>query len=74
MSACLNGVVVGKSCLVGAGALLTECTHVPDGTRALGVPASNFQPHPDREAFEAFIRDGVAKYVDNARRYKRALA
>ena len=43
MSTCLHGVVVGESCLVGAGALLTEATHVPDGTRALGAPAPTFR-------------------------------
>ena len=43
MSTCLHGVVVGESCLVGAGALLTEATHVPDGTRALGAPAPSFR-------------------------------
>lgn len=74
MSTCLHGVVVGRSCLVGAGALLTEGTHVPEGHRALGVPASDFRPHANREEFDEFIRVGVAKYVDNARRYALHLA
>ncbi|NKY41873.1 gamma carbonic anhydrase family protein [Nocardia cerradoensis] len=69
MSTCLQGVVVGRSCIVGAGALLTEGTHVPEGNRALGVPASTFRPHPDRAAFDANHRLGVAKYVVNAARY-----
>ena len=71
MSTCLHGVVVGESCLVGAGALLTEATHVPDGTRALGAPARTFVPHGDREAFETKHRQGVAKYVDVATKYTR---
>jgi carbonic anhydrase/acetyltransferase-like protein (isoleucine patch superfamily) len=69
MSTCLHAVVVGKSCLVGAGALLTEGTHVPEGTRALGTPANIFRPHRSRVEFETAHHLGVAKYVENAARY-----
>jgi carbonic anhydrase/acetyltransferase-like protein (isoleucine patch superfamily) len=69
MSTCLQRVVVEESSLVGASALLTEGTHVPAGSRALGAPA-RVAPHADRARFEAMIRDGVRKYVDNAARYR----
>jgi carbonic anhydrase/acetyltransferase-like protein (isoleucine patch superfamily) len=43
MSTCLHGVVIGEACLVGTGALLTEATHVPDGTRALGCTRTHLR-------------------------------
>lgn len=36
----LNESVVGKNCLVGAGSLVTQGSKIPDGSLALGRPAS----------------------------------
>ena len=35
----LNGAVIGKDCIIGAGALVTQNTHIPDGSLAFGNPA-----------------------------------
>lgn len=72
MSTCLQRVVVGESSLVGASALLTEGTHVPNFSRALGAPAS-IEPHRDADAFVSVLTAGVAEYLDNARRYRETM-
>jgi len=50
----LDGVHVESNCLVGAGALLTPGTHVPEGSVALGSPASIVRgvSEQEREMFE----------------------
>lgn len=35
----LNGARIGSHCLIGAGALVTQSTVIPDGMMALGSPA-----------------------------------
>ena len=40
----LNGCRVGKDCLIGAGALATEGTVIPDGCLAYGSPAGAVRP------------------------------
>ena len=40
----LNGCRVGKDCLIGAGALVTEGTVIPDGCLAYGSPAGAVRP------------------------------
>ena len=35
----LNGAVIGKNCVIGAGAVVRENEAVPDGTLMAGVPA-----------------------------------
>ena len=35
----LNGAVIGKNCIIGAGALVTQGMHIPDNTIAFGNPA-----------------------------------
>lgn len=35
----LDGAVIGRNCLIGAGAVIPPETTIPDGTLALGVPA-----------------------------------
>lgn len=35
----LDGAVIGRNCLIGAGAVVTPQTTIPDGWLALGIPA-----------------------------------
>ena len=35
----LNGARIGKNCIIGAGALVTQGTDIPDGSLAFGSPA-----------------------------------
>lgn len=39
----LNGAVIGKNCIIGAGALVTQGMHIPDNTIAFGNPAKRMR-------------------------------
>jgi carbonic anhydrase/acetyltransferase-like protein (isoleucine patch superfamily) len=68
-SVVLHDAVVRSGALVAAGAVVGNRTQVPPHAMALGVPARmRLDAVPDG-AFE----QGVAMYVDNARRYRRDL-
>ena len=67
----LNGAKIGKHCLVGAGALITEGKEFPDGSMILGSPAKVVR-HLTPEQIEA-LRWSAQQYVDNARRFKAEL-
>lgn len=62
----MNGVKVGKHCIIGAGAVVTERTVVPDGTMMLGVPAKPVKTLSP-EAVEALEQQSF--YVDLAKAY-----
>ena len=40
----LDGAVVEPQCLIGAGALVTQGTHIPEGSLVLGVPGKVIRP------------------------------
>ncbi|MCM5680261.1 gamma carbonic anhydrase family protein [Schlegelella sp. S2-27] len=67
----LNGARIGRNCIVGAGALVTEGKEFPDGSMILGSPAKAVkQLTPEQiTAFQA----GARHYVENARRFKAGL-
>lgn len=65
----LNGVRVGTGSVIAAGAVLTEGSEMPAKSIAVGMPA-RFRP---LERDTAWVQDGVATYVENARRYRRSL-
>jgi carbonic anhydrase/acetyltransferase-like protein (isoleucine patch superfamily) len=63
--------VIGKNCLVGAGALVTEGKTFPDGSMILGSPAKAVrQLTPEQIEGLQRIAQG---YVQNAERYRRGL-
>ena len=68
----LNGARIGRHCLVGAGALVTEGKAFPDGSLIVGSPAKLLRPLTDQEL--ARMARGAAHYADNARRYAATLA
>ena len=68
----LNGARIGRHCLVGAGALVTEGKAFPDGSLIVGSPAKLLRPLTDQEL--ARMARGAAHYVDNARRDAATLA
>jgi carbonic anhydrase/acetyltransferase-like protein (isoleucine patch superfamily) len=45
----LNGAVIGKGCLVGAGALITERKVFADGSLIFGSPAKTIRELTDEE-------------------------
>ena len=67
----LNNAKIGRNCLVGAGALVTECKEFPDGSLIMGAPAKVVgQLTPER--FER-IRQGALSYAQKADRFRRGL-
>ncbi|MBX3620079.1 MAG: gamma carbonic anhydrase family protein [Rhizobacter sp.] len=67
----LNNAKIGRNCLVGAGALVTEGKEFPDGSLIMGAPAKVVgQLTPER--FER-IRQGALSYAQKADRFRRGL-
>eukprot|EP01036_Dinobryon_divergens_P048209 gene48210-64683_t len=67
----LNGAKIGKNCLVGAGALVTEGKEFPDGSMIIGSPAKAVRELTP-EQIEG-LRQSAQHYIDNARRFQRGL-
>jgi carbonic anhydrase/acetyltransferase-like protein (isoleucine patch superfamily) len=67
----LNNARIGRHCLVGAGALVTEGKEFPDGSLIMGSPAKVVRQLTP-EQFDR-LRDGALHYVENARRYRAGL-
>lgn len=63
----LDRAVIGMHCIVGAGALVTPGTEIPEGHLAVGAPARVKRPLTDEE--RAWIKSSAAGYVDLASRY-----
>jgi len=64
----LNGAKIGKNCIVGANALITEGKEIPDNSMVMGSPGKVVKTLTAEQA--AGIRGGAAHYVENARRFK----
>ena len=67
----LNGAKIGRGCLVGAGALVTEGKEFPDYSLIVGSPAKATRTLD--EAAVAALRLSAAHYVENWRRYAAGL-
>ncbi len=67
----LNGARIGRSCLVGANALVTEGKEFPDNSLIVGAPAKAVRVLD--EAAIAGLRRSAAVYVENGRRYRKGL-
>lgn len=63
----LNNVKIGRNCLVGAGALVTEGKEFPDGSLIMGSPAKVVK-QLSPEQFDR-MRYGAVHYAENAARY-----
>ena len=66
-STVLNSARIGRDCIVGAHALVTEGKEFPDGSLILGAPAKVARQLEDEEI--AQISASADHYVDNAARY-----
>ena len=60
----LDGAVVGDQSLIGAHALVTPETRIPDGSLVLGSPAKVIRALTNKERSE--LKVWAQKYVDNA--------
>jgi carbonic anhydrase/acetyltransferase-like protein (isoleucine patch superfamily) len=67
----LDGSVIERECLVGAGSLVPPGMRIPRGSLALGSPARVLRPLRDAEL--AMLRNSAAHYVKLASEH-RALA
>jgi carbonic anhydrase/acetyltransferase-like protein (isoleucine patch superfamily) len=67
----LNGAKIGKGCLVGAGALVTEGKEFPDGSMIIGSPAKVVRQLTP-EQLQGLLTS-AERYVDNGRRYRSGL-
>ena len=70
-SVVMNGAVIGKNCLVGAGALVTEGKQFPDGSLIVGSPAKVVRPLTDDEITR--LQGSADSYVKRAERFSQAL-
>lgn len=61
----LSHAVVGRFCIVGANALVTEHKSFPDRSLIVGVPAKRVREVTDDEV--EMLKASAAHYVDNAR-------
>ena len=71
-STVLNGASIGKNCIVGAHALVTEDKTFPDGSLILGSPAKVVRELEPQEI--AQIAASAEIYVANARRFNDELS
>lgn len=67
----LSYAVVGKYCIVGAGALVTERKEFPDRSLIIGVPAKRVRAITDAEA--AMLEESAHHYMELGRRYRAGL-
>jgi len=63
----LNNVKIGKNCIVGAHALLTENKEIPDNSLVVGAPAKVIRTLDDETA--EMLKASADHYVDNARHF-----
>ncbi len=63
----MDRAVIGRNCVVGAGALVTPGTEIPEGHLALGSPAKVSRPLTDEEL--RWVSTSAKHYVDLAQRY-----
>ncbi len=60
----LNGAVIGRNCLVGAGALVTERKSFPDRSLIVGAPAKLVRELTDEEV--QGLADNAANYAEKS--------
>jgi carbonic anhydrase/acetyltransferase-like protein (isoleucine patch superfamily) len=63
----LNGAVVGKNCLIGAGAFVGEGKVIPDNSLVVGMPGKVIRALDDNTV--AMLKASSALYVANAKRF-----
>ena len=64
----LNGAKIGKNCLIGAGALITENKEIPDGSMVLGSPGRVVKELGKTQI--AGLEKSALHYQENACRFR----
>src|SRR5690606_36227045 len=67
----LNNARIGRNCLVGAQALITEGKEYPDGMLIVGSPARAIRPLTAQELER--IAGNRQRYIERVRRYRAGL-
>ncbi len=67
----LNGAVIRKHSIVGAGALIPPGKEYPERSLLIGTPAKRVREVTDEEI--AHIRENAEHYIENARRYSTSI-
>jgi carbonic anhydrase/acetyltransferase-like protein (isoleucine patch superfamily) len=67
----LNGARIGRKCLIGAGALVTEGKEFPDNSLILGVPAKVVRTLTEEDI--AGMHRNTGAYVERAQYFKNQL-
>jgi carbonic anhydrase/acetyltransferase-like protein (isoleucine patch superfamily) len=67
----LNHARIGKQCIIGANALVTEGKDIPDRSLVVGSPGRVVRQLTDEEV--RFVLGNAAHYVEKLRRYRSAL-
>jgi carbonic anhydrase/acetyltransferase-like protein (isoleucine patch superfamily) len=67
----LSHAVIGKYCIVGAGALITERKTFPDGSLIIGAPARRVREVSDEEM--RMLEKSALHYAELGRRYRKQL-
>jgi carbonic anhydrase/acetyltransferase-like protein (isoleucine patch superfamily) len=67
----LSHAVIGRYCIVGANALITEGKAFPDRSLIIGVPAKRVREVTDEEM--RMLEASAAHYVEMGKRYRREL-
>ena len=70
-SVILNGAKIGRNCLVGAGALVTECKEFPDNSLIIGSPAKAVRTLTDEEI--ARMHRNTANYVERGKVFSHSM-
>ena len=70
-SVILNRARIGKHCIIGANALVTEAKEIPDRSLVLGTPGRVVRTITDDEV--AALERSARGYVEKSRRYLRSL-
>jgi carbonic anhydrase/acetyltransferase-like protein (isoleucine patch superfamily) len=67
----LNGVKIGRNCILGAKALVPDLKQIPDNSVVMGTPGKIVREIT--EADRAMIKETVDFYVDNQSRFRTGL-
>jgi carbonic anhydrase/acetyltransferase-like protein (isoleucine patch superfamily) len=67
----LNGATIGKGCLVGAGAVVTEGKEFPDHSLILGAPAKVVRTLTEDDLLR--LQGNAASYIERGKRFRAEL-
>ena len=70
-SVILNDAKIGKNCIFGSKALITEGMEVPDGSMVLGIPGKIKKTLNEEE--QSMVSIGAQHYIENYKKYKKLM-